>query len=65
MKIAIGFKIKDGPWGGGNQFVKSLSNKLLEKGGWPNDAIMCKQFFLNELKVVYPYYTTLLPQQLL
>ena len=32
MKIAIGFKIKRGPWGGGNQFVKLLSNKLIENG---------------------------------
>ena len=40
-------------------FAQRLLNKLLEKGGWPNDAIMCKQFFQEELKVVYPYYTTL------
>ncbi len=40
-------------------FAQRLLNKLLEKGGWPNDAIMCKQFFLEDLKVVYPYYTTL------
>ena len=32
MKIAIGFKIKKGPWGGGNQFVKLLSEKLIKNG---------------------------------
>tara|TARA_Y100001972_G_C7645011_1_gene324091 strand:- start:1576 stop:2025 length:450 start_codon:yes stop_codon:yes gene_type:complete len=39
-------------------FAEKLLNKLKEKGGWPNDSIMCKQFFKNELKVIYPYYTT-------
>ena len=28
FKIAIGFKIQSGPWGGGNQFAKSLVNYL-------------------------------------
>ena len=40
-------------------FAEKLLNKLEQKGGWPNDAIMCKQFFKGELKVVYPYYTTI------
>lgn len=31
MKIAIGTKIKDGPWGGGNLFAKNLSNYLKRK----------------------------------
>jgi len=26
-------------------------------GMWPNDAIMCRQLFPTDLKVVYPYYT--------
>ncbi len=38
-------------------FAEKLLEKLEIKGGWPNDSIMCKQFFHNELKVVYPYYT--------
>lgn len=32
MKIAIGMKIKDGPFGGGNQFGKTLSAYLTSKG---------------------------------
>jgi len=32
MKISIGSKIVDGPWGGGNLFVKNLSNYLINKG---------------------------------
>ena len=31
MKIAIGTKIKEGPWGGGNLFAKNLSNYLKKK----------------------------------
>ena len=38
-------------------FAKMLLEKLKEVGGWPNDALMCKQLFPNELKVIYPYYT--------
>ena len=38
-------------------FAEKLLDKLKQKGGWPNDSIMCKQFFGDELKVVYPYYT--------
>ena len=32
MKIAIGYKLHDGPWGGGNQFAISLEKKLTEEG---------------------------------
>ncbi len=32
MKIAIGHKLKNGPWGGGNSFVKNLSNALNAQG---------------------------------
>ena len=32
MKISIGSKIVEGPWGGGNLFVKNLSNYLTRKG---------------------------------
>jgi len=40
-------------------FAYMLLEKLRLKGGWPNDSLMCKQFFPYHLKVVYPYYTTL------
>jgi glycosyltransferase involved in cell wall biosynthesis len=32
MKIHILFKFQDGPWGGGNQFLKALRKTLKEKG---------------------------------
>jgi len=32
LKVSIGAKVMDGPWGGGNLFVINLSNYLLEKG---------------------------------
>ena len=31
LKIAIGYKLNDGPWGGGNQFAISLK-ELVEEG---------------------------------
>jgi GR25 family glycosyltransferase involved in LPS biosynthesis len=36
--------------------AKKLLDKVREVGMWPNDAVMCKQFF-PWLQVVYPYYT--------
>lgn len=38
--------------------AKKLLDKVKEIGMWPNDALMCKQFF-PWLQVVYPYYTTI------
>ena len=32
MKVAIGYKIQKGPWGGGNKFARALSNYLQDKG---------------------------------
>ena len=32
MKVAIGYKLKEGPWGGGNQFATALHKKLLDQG---------------------------------
>jgi hypothetical protein len=32
MKVAIGQRIQDGPWGGGNQFVRSLAETLRNRG---------------------------------
>ena len=32
MKVSIGAKVFDGPWGGGNLFVKNLSKTLKSKG---------------------------------
>jgi GR25 family glycosyltransferase involved in LPS biosynthesis len=38
--------------------AKKLLDKVREIGMWPNDALMCKQFF-PWLQIVYPYYTTI------
>ena len=38
-------------------FAEKLLEKLKEKGFWPNDALMCLQFFPDDIKVIYPYYT--------
>jgi hypothetical protein len=32
MKVAIGFRAKEGPWGGGNRFVTSLVHALVARG---------------------------------
>ena len=32
MKVSIGSKVIDGPWGGGNLFVKNLTNFLQKNG---------------------------------
>ena len=32
MKVAIGFHLQRGPWGGGNQFAHVLSDKLMKRG---------------------------------
>ena len=39
-------------------FALELLNKLEELGGWPNDALMCKQVFPKKLKVCNPYFST-------
>ena len=32
MKVSIGSRVVEGPWGGGNLFVKNLSNYLITAG---------------------------------
>lgn len=32
MKVAIGYKLQDGPWGGGNQFGRALADALAARG---------------------------------
>lgn len=32
MKVAIGYHIQQGPWGGGNQFAQALAETLLRRG---------------------------------
>lgn len=38
-------------------FAKMLLEEVERIGMWPNDAVMCRQLFPMDLKVVYPYYT--------
>tara|TARA_B100000282_G_C31729149_1_gene490033 strand:- start:400 stop:1140 length:741 start_codon:yes stop_codon:yes gene_type:complete len=38
--------------------AKRLLEKTRDVGMWPNDAVMCKQFF-PWMQVVYPYYTSI------
>ena len=37
MKVAIGYHIQSGPWGGGNAFARSLSDALVARG----DQVVC------------------------
>lgn len=32
IKVAVGYKEVQGPWGGGNRFIKSLKNELIKNG---------------------------------
>lgn len=32
MRVALGHEIKDGPWGGGNQFARALADRLVQRG---------------------------------
>ena len=38
-------------------FAERILAEIEVTGMWPNDAIMCRQLFPRDLKVVYPYYT--------
>lgn len=37
MKINIVFEFKDGPWGGGNQFLKALKDQFTKKNKYIKD----------------------------
>ena len=39
MKVAIGFRIRYGPWGGGNRFAKALTEALRERGDTVCDSL--------------------------
>ena len=38
MKLHFLFDFKEGPWGGGNQFLKALRNYFREKGIYSENA---------------------------
>ena len=52
MKVSIGSKIVNGPWGGGNLFVKNLSNFLLSNGHEVTSYIPGEGHNLQEHSVV-------------
>lgn len=46
MKVAIGYRTINNPWGGGNQFAKSLSKYLLDKGHFVTNSLKDKDIDL-------------------
>jgi GR25 family glycosyltransferase involved in LPS biosynthesis len=58
---------KDAPQGLAGNSAYYISNKMAQKllvkikeiGLWPNDALMCKQLFSNQIKQMYPFMTEL------
>ena len=46
MKISIGAKIIDGPWGGGNLFFKNLQKYLSDKGHTVVFALLSKDIHI-------------------
>lgn len=58
---------KDAPQGLAGNSAYYISNKMAQKllrkiqdiGLWPNDALMCKQLFANQIKQMYPFITEL------
>lgn len=40
MKVAVGFRVEEGPWGGGNRFVASLVDALTERGDVVTNSLM-------------------------
>ena len=39
--------------------AQRLLKKIREIGMWPNDALMCKQLFPNQIRQIYPFVTEL------
>lgn len=70
-----GYKIVSAPWvdnkiipqgiAGNSAYIisphmaRQLINKVAEIGIWPNDAMMCKQLFPNQINQIYPFVTEL------
>ncbi|MDP1833394.1 MAG: glycosyltransferase [Candidatus Moranbacteria bacterium] len=46
-KIHILLKFKDGPWGGGNQFLKALKGELARMGAYENDPLKADVILFN------------------
>ncbi len=52
MKINIFFKLKDGPTGGGNQFLKSLRQYLQSADVYENDAQKADVILINSYQYI-------------
>ena len=47
LKINIVFDFTDNPWGGGNQFLKALSQELIKKSFYTEDESGADIFLFN------------------
>ncbi len=47
MKVNIAFELKDGPWGGGNQFLKALRGCLEKRGLYEYDPRQANILLMN------------------
>ena len=52
MKVHILFELKEGPWGGGNQFLKSLKQYLQSVNVYENDVHRADVILLNSYQYV-------------
>ena len=51
MKVHILFEFIDGPWGGGNQFLKALRNEFIEMNVYEENINKCDAVLFNS----YPF----------
>jgi len=54
LKINILTKLKDGPWGGGNQFLKALKNNFLKKNIYEEKPAQANIIILNSYQDLIP-----------
>ena len=61
MNICIWFKTTDGPWGGGNQFLRALAKDLSRKGhqisfypGPENEVVLINSHNAGAGRLLYP-----------
>ena len=55
MKLKIVFEFKDGPWGGGNQFLKALKSECEKKGIYTEDDEEADAFLINSINAFADY----------
>jgi len=47
LKIHILYDFKEGPWGGGNQFLTALRNNLIQKGAYTDNVVEAQVIIFN------------------